>query len=94
MTLSFADATTADLYAGRFGKPHFPIAVIRTARRRLAHLHAARSLDELGRIPGNRLEQLRGKLAGLQSIRVNDPWRIVFRWTGRGAAQVRLTDYH
>jgi proteic killer suppression protein len=94
MIVSFADAATADLYGGRFVKPRFPIAVVRAARRKLSHLHAASSLDELGRIPGNRLERLSGGLVGFHSIRVNDQWRITFRWTRDGASDVRLTDYH
>ena len=94
MIVSFADAATAELYDGLFGKPRYPIAIIRLGRRRLSQLHAASTLAELGRIPGNRLEKLHGDLAGHHSIRVNDQWRIVFRWTGEGAEAVRLTDYH
>lgn len=52
------------------------------------------SLAELGRIPGHRLEKLHGDLAGLYSIRVNEPWRVVFRWNGESAEAVRPIDYH
>ena len=55
---------------------------------------AAHELNDLRILPGNRLEKLLGDMAGLHSIRVNDQWRVVFRWTGRGADGVRIVDYH
>lgn len=94
MIVSFADTATAELYDGAFVKPRYPIAVIRLGRRRLSQLHAAATLAELGRIPGHRLEKLRGDLADHYSIRVNDQWRVVFRWNGEGAEAVRMMDYH
>lgn len=57
-------------------------------------LHYAARLDDLKSPPGNRLEALKGNLAGLFSIRVNDQWRIVFRWSFLGPSEVRVTDYH
>ena len=57
-------------------------------------LNAAHELRDLRVPPGNRLEALSGTLRGFHSIRVNDPWRIVFRWQGSNAEEVRLTDYH
>jgi proteic killer suppression protein len=57
-------------------------------------LNAARELRDLASPPGNRLQALRGDLRGFYSIRVNDQWRIVFRWDGTDAFEVRLTDYH
>ena len=57
-------------------------------------LDAAESLQDLASPPGNRLEVLRGDLRGFHSIRVNDQWRIVFRWVSGDAHDVRLTDYH
>ena len=57
-------------------------------------LQYAVRLSDLRSPPGNRLEALKGDLAGLHSIRVNDQWRIVFEWSEEGAAQVRVTDYH
>jgi len=56
-------------------------------------LEAAVALEDLRVPPGNRLEALKGELKGQHSIRVNDQWRIVFRWT-QGPAEVRLIDYH
>jgi proteic killer suppression protein len=57
-------------------------------------LHYAAHLSDLRSSPGNRLEALKGELASLHSIRVNDQWRIVFEWTPEGPARVRVTDYH
>ena len=51
-------------------------------------------LSDLKAPPGNRLEALKGDLVGFHSIRINDQWRVVFRWTSRGPEQVRVTDYH
>lgn len=64
------------------------------ARRKLDMLHAALDLNDLKVPPGNRLEALRGKLAGLHSIRVNDQWRVIFCWTLNGPTQVDIVDYH
>jgi proteic killer suppression protein len=57
-------------------------------------MNAAKSLTDLAVPPGNRLEPLRGSLSGLHSVRINDQWRIVFRWTPEGPAEVSITDYH
>jgi proteic killer suppression protein len=57
-------------------------------------LNAADELLDMLRLPGNRLETLRGDLAGYYSIRVNDQWRVIFRWDGSGAYHVSLVDYH
>jgi len=64
------------------------------ARRKLELLNAAASLTFLRVPPGNRLEALRGNRAGQHSIRVNDQWRLCFRWTGSDAEQVELVDSH
>ena len=61
---------------------------------KLDTLNAAHDINDLRSPPGNRLHALRGKLRGSHSIRVNDQWRIVFRWSGSTASDVRLTDYH
>jgi toxin HigB-1 len=72
----------------------FPPELIRTARKKLAILHAARELKDLISPPGNRLERLKGELRGSYSIRINDRWRIVFQFTGGNAEDVRVEDYH
>lgn len=65
----------------------------RPARRKLEILAAAERLEELRQPPGNRLEALRGDRAGQYSIRINDQWRICFRWEN-GAMDVEIVDYH
>jgi len=64
------------------------------ARRKLLYLHDAAELKDLRVPPGNRLEALKGKLKGLHSIRINDQWRVVFRWEGGNAFNVQILDYH
>ncbi len=66
----------------------------RVARRKLLLLHQPRRLDDLRAPPGNRLEALRGGRAGQHSIRINDQWRICFRWQGEHAQGVEIVDYH
>jgi proteic killer suppression protein len=94
--VSSGHKATDALYHGRPSKDvrRFPPDVKRAALRKLDMLNAARSLGDLRSPPGNRLEALRGDLAGRHSIGVNDQWRIVFRWEGSDAHEVRLTDYH
>ncbi len=64
------------------------------AKRKLDHIHASTALSDLGAIPGNRLEALAGERAGQYSIRVNDQWRVCFRWVRRDAFEVEIVDYH
>ena len=66
----------------------------RVARRKLLYLHRARRLDDLRVPPGNRLEALRGDRRGQHSIRINDRWRICFRWHDGDAHEVEIVDYH
>lgn len=72
----------------------FPSAICRSALRKLLVIDAAESLEDLRVPPGNRLEKLRGDRAGQHSIRVNDQWRICFRWGSGDAYDVELVDYH
>lgn len=64
------------------------------AQRKLIQLHAARELRDLASPPGNRLEALKGDREGQHSIRVNDQWRVCFRWTEEGPEDVEIVDYH
>jgi proteic killer suppression protein len=57
-------------------------------------LHYAAALGDLSSPPGNRLEPLKGALAGFHSVRINDQWRVVFRWTESGPSEVDIRDYH
>jgi len=72
----------------------FSFALAKTARRKLVQLDSAGALGDLAIPPGNRLEALKGHLAGKHSIRINDQWRIVFRWTSSGPEDVEIVDYH
>jgi proteic killer suppression protein len=68
--------------------------VARVAMRKLDMLDYAEQLSDLASPPGNRLEALKGDLAGYHSIRINDQWRVVFRWTDSGPTDVDIRDYH
>ena len=72
----------------------FPTDVARVARRKPVQLNNAAMLGDLVAPPGNRLEALRGDLAGKHSIRINDQWRIVFRWSDQGPEEVEILVYH
>ena len=71
----------------------FPGELHSIARRKLQYLNAAGRLDDMKSPPGNRLEALKGSLKGYHSIRINDQWRIVFRWRD-GPYDVEVVDYH
>jgi toxin HigB-1 len=92
MIRTFKDAATARLFADD-DVPRFR-GIERAARRKLRLLHAAGNLSDLRSPPGNRLEALRGDRVGQHSIRVNDQWRICFRWRDGGVEDVEIVDYH
>ena len=96
MIVSFGDKGTEAVFHGtpiRLLK-RFPADVVRRANNKLDYLNGASDLTDLEAPIGNRLEPLKGDLKGLYSIRVNNQWRIVFRWQGSDAHEVRLMDYH
>ena len=64
------------------------------ANRKLSMFDVAEELANLGTLPGNRLEAVKGNRKGQYSIRINDRYRVCFRWTGKGAAEVEIVDYH
>ena len=72
----------------------FPIGLAKVARRKLVQLNNAEALSDLAAPPGNRLEALKGNLVGQHSIRINDQWRIVFRWSASDPQDVEIVDYH
>ncbi|MBP9592235.1 MAG: type II toxin-antitoxin system RelE/ParE family toxin [Steroidobacteraceae bacterium] len=72
----------------------FPSELLRAARRKLLYLHDAAELGDLRVPPGNRLEALRGRWNGFHSIRIDDQWRVVFRWEHGDAFEVAVVDYH
>jgi proteic killer suppression protein len=90
---TFADKRSAALFEGRFIKG-VPTAVAQRATRKLATVDAAHTLEVLRAVPGNRLELLRGDRTGQYSIRVNEQWRICFRWRDGDAHDVEFCDYH
>lgn len=93
---SFGNKLAEDLFDDTQSKEirRFPHDVRRTARRKLLYLHDADVLGDLRAPPGNRLEALKGVWAGFHSIRINDQWRLVFRWEDGHAHKVYLIDYH
>lgn len=93
MIRGFRDKETERLFARQPVK-RLPPSVRRPALRKLIVLDAAESLDDLRRPPGNRLEKLSGDREGQYSIRINDQWRICFRWEDGDAYDVEITDYH
>jgi proteic killer suppression protein len=90
---SFRDRGTERLFA-RHPPRRFGAELQRVALRKLRMLDAAQSLEDLRVPPGNRLERLRGDRSGQHSIRINDQWRICFRWRGSDAHDVEIVDYH
>ena len=96
MIESFGNQMAEDLFFDRQGKEirRFPPDVRRAARRKVLYLHDAAELSDLRIPPGNRLQELRGKWSGFHSIRINDQWRVVFRWQDGGAHDVAVLDYH
>jgi toxin HigB-1 len=94
MIKSFRGALAELILQQRRVPKGFPTDIAKVARRKLVPLNNAAVLGDLAAPPGNRLEALRGDLAGRHSIRINDQWRIVFRWTNEGPEQVEIVDYH
>jgi len=97
MIVDFRDSGTEDLFHGRNTKAArqvCPETIWSVARRKLQYVNAAARLADLRMPPGNRLEPLKGDRAGQHSIRINDQYRVCFRWTEQGAEDVEVTDYH
>jgi proteic killer suppression protein len=97
MILSFKDQGTEDIYNGKTTKAAIracPKPIWKIATRKLDQLDSILSLDELRVPPGNRLEALSGQRKGQFSIRINDQFRICFKWSETGPELVEITDYH
>ncbi len=96
MIQTFGHDLTEDLFYDRKTKAtrSFSAELHRVARRKLLFLHDAADLRDLRLPPGNRLERLKGNWNGFYSIRINDQWRLVFRWSDGHAYEVRIIDYH
>src|ERR1044072_110992 len=93
MIESFASAETQKIFQGKTSNK-LPKDIQRTARRKLIYLDDAEDLQDLLAPPGNRLEKLKGDRAGQYSIRINDQWRICFKWTEFGPEAVGTVDNH
>jgi proteic killer suppression protein len=96
MIESFGNALAEDLFDDKRTRATrtLPPELRRGARRKLLYLHDAAELKDLRVPPGNRLEPLKGEWQGFHSIRVNDQWRVVFRWASGNAFDVQVIDYH
>ena len=96
MIQSFADETTTDIFRERNTKAarQIPKDLWRITQRKLKMLDVAARLDDLESPPGNRLKALRGEMGGRQSIRVNEQYRVTFRWENGHAFEVAVEDYH
>ena len=97
MIQSFRDTGTRDLFDrldSKAARKKCPQAIWNVARRKLDQLNQAHVLDDLRAPPGNRLEPLLGNRKGQHSVRINDQYRVCFRWTDSGPVDVEVTDYH
>ena len=94
MIVSFKDDGTEDVFDGRDTKKAVcPPDIVRMARRKLDRINQAARLDDLRVPPNNHLEKLKGDREGQHSIKVNDQWRVCFRWADAGAEEVEIVDY-
>lgn len=95
MIVSFRDEETELIWRGYFSKKiKLPTNLHNLARRKLRMIAAATALETLKIPPNNRLEPLKGRRKGQWSIRINDQWRICFRWQNGNVHDVEITDYH
>jgi proteic killer suppression protein len=90
---SFADPEAEKIFKGIVSRK-LPLIIQKTGRRKLIYLDDAEDLRDLSAPPGNRLEALHGDRAGQYSIRINDQWRICFKWAKGKAKDVEILDYH
>lgn len=96
MIASFRDEGAEDVFDGRDTKrarKRCPPDLVKVARRKLDQINQAVELEDLRVPPNNRLEKLRGDLEGQHSVRINDQYRLCFRWTDSGAEDVEIGDY-
>ncbi len=93
MITTFADRDTRRLFEGE-AERRFPPEIRKRARLKLAQLHAAANLEFMMLPPSNRLEALKGDRKGQHSVRINQQWRLCFKWQDGNAFDVEITDYH
>jgi len=93
MILSFGDKNTESIWNGIRVK-NMPTEIQSVGRRKLRMLNNSQTINDLRIPPSNKLEKLKGDLEGFYSIRINDQWRIIFRWTEGQSEEVKIVDYH
>ena len=93
MIISFGDKNTEFIWIGERVK-NLPFEIQKIGRRKLRMLNNSQTIQDLRIPPSNRLEKLSGKLRDYYSIRINDQWRIIFKWNENNAENVQITDYH
>jgi proteic killer suppression protein len=93
MIVTIKDKETEKIWQGNYSKK-LPIEIQQTARRKMVHIHSAVNLNDLRIPPGNQLHALSGDRKGYHSVRINDQWRICFKWDSGNAYDVEVTDYH
>jgi proteic killer suppression protein len=93
MILTFGSKDTEKIWNGERAK-RIPLEIQQIARRKLRMLNNSQNITDLKVPPSNRLEKLSGKLKDFHSIRINDQWRIIFKWENNHASEVEIIDYH
>jgi proteic killer suppression protein len=93
MILSFANKETEKIWNGESVKK-IPLDIQKIGRRKLRMLNNSTDMNDIKVPPSNRLEKLKGKLKSFNSIRINDQWRIIFKWYKGHAKEVKIIDYH
>lgn len=93
MIVSFGSKETKYIWEG-VRVPKIPFEVQTVGRRKLRMLNSSQNIEDLKIPPSNRLKKLSGKLKDFYSIRINDQWRIIFRWKADQASEVEIVDYH
>ena len=93
MITSFKDKETEKIWNGTVSTK-LPFEIQQTARRKLIMINNSQNINDLRIPPANKLEKLQGDLKNKYSIRINDQWRILFRWDGHDSSEVEIVDYH
>ncbi len=93
MIISFGNSETEQVWLGNRVKK-LPVEIQNVGRRKLRMINNAADIADLRIPPANRLEKLSGKLKDFYSIRINDQWRIIFKWNSGNASEVEIIDYH
>ena len=93
MILDYSSVETEKIWNGEFSKK-LPANIQEVARRKLRMLNNAQEIADLKIPPANRLEKLSGRLKDYHSIRINDKWRIIFKWSAGNASSISIVDYH